>query len=101
MGILVAFEGDHSSDERLRKTLRPLAAFSSFLLTKTGTAQRVSLIVPLAPESLWAFGLTIFNGQYIHAEMLAITEVWTRYSIAIPATLLAAPFVLCCTIPNG
>lgn len=136
MGILVALEGGHSSDERLRKALRPLfgfgivhgvyeflkmfdvmlvqmehtshpwlvgvelamlafsylslAAFGSFLLSKTETAQRVSLIVPLALETIWVFGLAVFNGQYTHAEMLAITEVWTRYSIAIPATLLAA-----------
>ena len=136
MGILVALEGGHSSDERLRKALRPLfgfgivhgvyeflkmfdvilvqlehtshpglvgvelamlafsylslAAFGSFLLSKTETAQRVSLIVPLALETIWVFGLAVFYGQYTHAEMLTITEVWTRYSIAIPATLLAA-----------
>lgn len=136
MGILVALEGGHSSDERLRKALRPLfgfgivhgvheflkmfdiilvqlghtshpglvgvelallafsflslAAFGSFLLSKTETAQRVSLIVPLTLETIWVFGLAVFHGQYPHTEMLIIAEVWTRYSIAIPATLLAA-----------
>jgi signal transduction histidine kinase len=136
MGILVALEGGHSSDERLRKALRPLygfgivhgvyeflkmfdvllvqlghtshpwlvgvelallafsflslAAFGSFLLSKTETAQRVSLIVPLTLETIWVFGLAVFYGRYPHAEMLVIAEAWTRYSIAIPATLLAA-----------
>ncbi|RJP47175.1 MAG: sensor histidine kinase [Anaerolineaceae bacterium] len=136
MGILVALEGGRSSDERLRKALRPLygfgivhgvyeflkmfdvilvqlghtshpglvgvelamlafsflslAAFGSFLLSKTETAQRVSLIVPLALETIWVFGLAVFHEQYTHEEMLVVTEVWTRYSIAIPATLLAA-----------
>ena len=136
MGILVALEGGRSSDERLRKALRPLygfgivhgvyeflkmfdailaqlnhpshpilvgvelallvfsflslAAFGSFLLSKTETAQRISLIVPLVLETIWVFGLAIFSGQYTHTEMLAVTEVWTRYVIAIPASALAA-----------
>lgn len=136
MGILVALEGGHSSDERLRKALRPLygfgivhgvyefvnmfdiiqvqlgyashpalvgvelimlafsflslAAFGSFLLSKTETAQRVSLIVPLTLETIWVFGLAVFYERYTPDEMLAIAEAWVRYSIAIPATLLAA-----------
>jgi signal transduction histidine kinase len=136
MGLLVALEGGHSSDERLRKALRPLcgfglvhgvyeflrmfdeiliqmgylshpwligvelamlvfsflslAAFGSFLLSKTETAQRVSLIVPLALETIWVFGLAVFIGRFTPSEMLAVTEAWTRYVIAIPATILAA-----------
>lgn len=136
MGLLVALEGGRSSDERLRKALRPLygfglvhgvyeflkmfdmiltqsghishlylvgvelamlafsflslAAFGSFLLSKTETAQRVSLIVPLALEAIWVFGLAVFIGRYKPSEMLSITEAWTRYIIAIPATILAA-----------
>ncbi len=136
MGILVALEGGHSSDERLRKALRPLygfgivhgvyeflkmfdailvqlghtsqpilvgvelvmlafsflslAAFGSFLFSKTETAQRVSLIVPLALEIIWVFGLAVFHEQYTHVEMLVVIEAWTRYILAIPATLLAA-----------
>jgi signal transduction histidine kinase len=136
MGLLVALEGGRSSDERLRKALRPLygfglvhgvyeflnmfdkiqiemgqtgyswlvgvelallvfsflslAAFGSFLLSKTETAQRVSLIVPLALETIWVFGLAVFVGRYTPSEMLTITESWTRYIIALPATILAA-----------
>lgn len=136
MGILVALEGGRSSDERLRKALRPLygfgivhgvheflkmfdiilvelghtshpalvgleltllafsflslAAFGAFLLSKTETAQRVSLIVPLALETIWVFGLAFFIGRFSPSEMLAVAEAWTRYIIAIPATILAA-----------
>lgn len=136
MGLLVALEGGRSSDERLRKALRPLygfglvhgiheflrmfdeilnqmghtshpwlagvelmmlafsflslAAFGSFLLSKTETAQRVSLIVPLALESIWVFGLAYFIGQYKQDEMLAVADGWTRYILAIPASILAA-----------
>jgi len=136
MGLLVALEGGRSSDERLRKALRPLygfglvhgvheflkmfdeilvatghlshpwltgveltllvfsflslAAFGSFLLSKTETAQRVSLIVPLALEAIWVFGLAIFRDRFTPLDMLTVTEAWTRYIIAIPATILAA-----------
>lgn len=136
MGLLVALEGGRSSDERLRKALRPLygfgivhgihefltmfdeiltqmghlshpwlvgvelamlafsflslAAFGAFLLSKTETAQRVSLIVPLALETIWVFGLMVFRERFAADEMLVVTDVWTRYALAIPASLLAA-----------
>jgi len=136
MGLLVAMEGGRSSDERLRKALRPLAgfglvhgvhewvkmfdrlllemghpnhpylvgvelsmlafsflslaAFGSFLLSKTDTAQRVSLIVPLGLETIWVFGLAVFSGEYSINEMLLVSEAWTRYVLAIPASALAA-----------
>ena len=136
MGLLVAFEGGRSADERLRKALRPLtgfglvhglhewlamfdnllvqmghpnhpglvgvelsmlafsflslAAFGSFLLSKTETAQRVSLIVPLALETIWVFGLANFIGIYHDQELTQVAAVWTRYVLAIPASVLAA-----------
>ena len=136
MGLLVAFEGGRSADERLRKALRPLigfgivhglhewlkmfdglltqlghpnhpelvgvelamlafsflslAAFGGFLLSKTETAQRVSLIVPLALETIWVFGLANFISDYKGAELIAVADVWTRYVLAIPASVLAA-----------
>ncbi len=136
MGLLVALEGGRSSDERLRKALRPLAgfglvhavtewlgmfeqilnqlghtshyalvgsrlallafsflslaAFGSFLLAWSGTAQRVSLIVPLGLETIWVFGLANFSGKYSPLDMLSVADVWTRYALAIPASALAA-----------
>ncbi len=136
MGLLVALEGGRSSDERLRKALRPLwgfgivhathewlkmfdglliqfghlnhpalvgaelamlafsflslAAFGSFLLSKTETAQRISLIVPLTLETIWVFGLAVFMGHYTSNQMVLVADVWTRYVLGIPASALAA-----------
>lgn len=136
MGLLVALEGGRSSDERLRKALRPLygfglahgvheflkmfdeiliqmghlshpwlagfeliilsfsflslAAFGAFLLSKTETAQRVSLIAPLILETIWVFGLAVLRERFTAKEMLTVADVWTRYALAIPASVLAA-----------
>ncbi len=136
MGLLVATEGGRSSDERVRKALRPLAgfglvhaahewtemygyiaalsghdvagwivifkfctlafsflsliAFGSFLLAKDEVAQRVSLLVPLGMEAIWVFGLLHFKASMSPASAYNVADVWTRYSLAIPASLLAA-----------
>jgi signal transduction histidine kinase len=136
MGLLVAAEGGRSSDDRLRKALRPLAAFGlvhgihewlemfqqisalrgdhvplffeavglallsfsflslaafgTFLLSKTETAQRVSLLVPLGLEAVWVFGILIFRGVYAPEQMWVVASAWTRYVLAVPASLLAA-----------
>ena len=36
------------------------------------------------------FGLASFRSRYVQADLIAISDVWTRYAIAIPAGLLAA-----------
>ena len=136
MGLLVALEGGRSSDERLRKALRPLlgfglvhglheflrmfdeilvqmgghsnpwldrvelamlafsflslTAFGAFLLSKTETAQRVSLIVPLVLETIWVFGLAVFKDQFLPTQMFSVADAWTRYILGIPASILAA-----------
>jgi signal transduction histidine kinase len=135
MGLLVAMEGGHSTDARLRMALRPLAGFGiihaahewlemfkvmghidqdllpivslfslvllavsflslatfgSYLVLGSESTWRVSLIIPLVLEAVWVFGLVSFKGQYVQSDMAAIADVWTRYSIAIPAGLLAA-----------
>jgi signal transduction histidine kinase len=136
MGLLVALEGGRSSDQRVRKALRPLAgfglvhaahewiemftfislgsgvsispplqvlrlstlafsflslaAFGGFLLAKDEVAQRVSLMIPLALEAIWVFGLLTLKGRILPASVYAAADVWTRYSLAIPASILAA-----------
>lgn len=67
-----------------------LAAFGSYLVLGSESTWRVSLIIPLALEAVWVFGLVSFKGQYFQNDLPAIADVWTRYSIAIPAGLLAA-----------
>ena len=67
-----------------------LAAFGSYLVLGSESTWRVSLIIPLALEAVWVFGLVYFKEHYLQADLIAISDVWTRYSIAIPAGLLAA-----------
>lgn len=67
-----------------------LAAFGAYLVLGSESTWRVSLIIPLALEAIWVYGLLTFKGIYSIDDMYAIADVWTRYSIAIPAGLLAA-----------
>jgi signal transduction histidine kinase len=67
-----------------------LAAFGAYLVLGRESTWRVSLIIPLALEATWVFGLIAFKGRYPQNEIAAIADVWTRYSLAIPAGLLAA-----------
>jgi len=136
MGLLVMLEGGRSSDVRLRRALRPLAAFGlvhaanewmemfdviarqgghftpdwlsgirlatlafsfislaafgSYLLVVSRTAWRLILLVPLGLEGVWVFGLIILKGYYSLPILWNVADVWTRYSLAIPAALLAA-----------
>ncbi|MBI3737729.1 MAG: sensor histidine kinase, partial [Chloroflexi bacterium] len=130
-------EGGRSSDERVRKALRPLAgfglvhaahewlemfapintltgghdatpllsalqlatlsfsflslaAFGGYLLAKDEVAQRVSLLIPLGLEGIWIFGIAVIKGNYPFAELFDAAHAWTRYSLAIPASILAS-----------
>jgi len=67
-----------------------LAAFGAYLVLGSESTWRVSLIIPLALEAIWVFGLLSFKGKYLVPNLIIIADVWTRYSIAIPASLLAA-----------
>jgi len=136
MGLLVITEGGRSSDERVRKALRPLAgfglvhgahewlemfslianlsgqqispfitglqisllsfsflslaAFGGYLLAKDEVAQRISLLVPLGLEAIWVVGLLAIKANYPSANVVDATQVWTRYVLGIPSSLLAA-----------
>ncbi len=67
-----------------------LAAFGSFLLAKTEVSRRLILLIPIGLEAIWVFGLYNFRGQYYGATLWEIADVWTRYTLAIPASLLTA-----------
>ncbi len=136
MGLLVMLEGGQSSDARLRRALRPLAAFGlvhaanewlemfdviaiqgghtapdwlsgirlamlafsfislaafgSYLLVVSRKAWRLILLVPLGLEGIWVFGLIVLKGHYPLPILWDVLDVWTRYSLAVPAALLAA-----------
>ncbi|MDP1780207.1 MAG: sensor histidine kinase [Anaerolineales bacterium] len=67
-----------------------LAAFGAYLVLGSESTWRVSLIIPLALEAVWVYGLLTIKSMYVLADMYTVVVVWTRYSLAIPAGLLAA-----------
>ena len=67
-----------------------LAAFGSFLLADTETTRRLLLLIPIGLESIWVFGLYNFRGQYTGGTLWDVADVWTRYTLAIPASVLTA-----------
>jgi signal transduction histidine kinase len=86
-------------DEPLYQSLRlsilafsflSLAAFGSYLLAKDEVAHRVMFLIPLGLEAIWVFGLLNMRGDYPPLELRQISDVWTRYAIGVPASLLAA-----------
>src|SRR3989304_1585341 len=53
--------------------------------------RRLSLLVPLVLAAVWGFGLMAIRGRYGPSDdLLVVADVWTRYSLAIPASLLAS-----------
>jgi signal transduction histidine kinase len=67
-----------------------LAAFGSFLLAETEITRRLLLLIPIGLEAIWVFGLYNFSGRYADQALWNIADVWTRYTLAIPASLLTA-----------
>lgn len=67
-----------------------LAAFGSFLLADTEVTRRLLLLIPIGLAGIWVFGLYTFRGQYTGETLWATANVWTRYTLAIPAAALTA-----------
>jgi signal transduction histidine kinase len=67
-----------------------LAAFGSFLLAETEVTRRLLLLIPIALQAIWVFGLYSFQGQYAGDILWDIADVWTRYTLAMPASVLTA-----------
>lgn len=67
-----------------------LAAFGSFLLADTEITRRLLLLIPLGLQAIWVFGLYTFRGQYVGEVLWDVADVWTRYTLAIPASILTA-----------
>ena len=67
-----------------------LAAFGSFLLADTEVARRLLLLIPISLQAIWVFGLYHFRGQYAGQVLWDVADTWTRYTLAIPASLLTA-----------
>ena len=67
-----------------------LAAFGSYLLAKDEVAHRIMFLIPLGLEAVWVLGLYSMRADYSALELRQISDVWTRYTLAIPASALAA-----------
>ena len=67
-----------------------LAAFGSFLLADSEIARRLILLIPIGLQAIWVFGLYHFRGQYAGQTLWDVADTWTRYTLAIPASLLTA-----------
>jgi signal transduction histidine kinase len=67
-----------------------LAAFGSFLLADSEVTRRLFLLIPIGLEAVWVFGLYNFRGQYGGQLLWDVADTWTRYTLAIPASLLTA-----------
>src|SRR5512134_2437001 len=67
-----------------------LAAFGSFLLAENEITRRLILLIPIGLQAVWVFGLYHFRGLYVGQVLWDVTDTWTRYTLAIPASLLTA-----------
>ncbi len=67
-----------------------LAAFGSFLLAETEVTRRLILLIPIGLQAVWVFGLYQFQGQYTGQTLWDVADTWTRYTLAVPASLLTA-----------
>lgn len=67
-----------------------LAAFGSFLLAETEVTRRLILLIPIGLQAIWVFGLYSFSGQYSVDVLWDVADVWTRYTLAMPASVLTA-----------
>jgi len=67
-----------------------LAASGSFLLANTEVSRRLILLIPITLEAIWVFGLYHFRDQYTGGTLWLIADSWTRYILAVPASLLTS-----------
>ena len=67
-----------------------LAAFGSFLLAESEVTRRLILLIPIGLQAVWVFGLYHFRGEYTGQILWDVADTWTRYTLAIPASLLTA-----------
>jgi signal transduction histidine kinase len=65
-----------------------LAAFGASLLAADERRRRLSWLVPVIMSGIWGLGVLILRGPYL-GRVWEVADVWTRYSLAIPAAILA------------
>jgi signal transduction histidine kinase len=48
------------------------------------------LLIPIGLQAIWVFGLYNFRGEYTGQMLWDVADTWTRYTLAIPASVLTA-----------
>lgn len=66
-----------------------LGAFGASLLARNEAQRRVSMVLPLTLTGLWGLGLLALRQNFTADEIVTVTDVWTRYVLAIPSALIA------------
>jgi signal transduction histidine kinase len=67
-----------------------LAAFGSFLLADNEITRRLFLLIPIGLQAVWVFGLYHFRGMYTGQVLWDVADTWTRYTLAMPSSVLTA-----------
>jgi signal transduction histidine kinase len=67
-----------------------LGTFGVLLPFVNESYRRLALLIPLTLMGIWAFGILVFQGIYTADQgYWQVVDVWTRYVLAIPSSLLA------------
>src|SRR5512143_962094 len=67
-----------------------LAAFGATLLPRVKNFRRASILVPVVLAAIWGVGIVVLRNFFtIDTGLWDVTDVWTRYAVAVPAGLLA------------
>lgn len=67
-----------------------LTGFGASLLSPNEKIRRLSYLITLFQAAIWGYGLLIMARNYdLHGELWDVADVWTRYVVAIPGSLLA------------
>ncbi len=93
-GLLHGIGGSHQIWEAVRLMLLAfsflsLAAFGAVLLAKDESERRLSFLAPLIMAALWGMGLLYLRGVYPLRDIFDVADVWTRYTLAVPAAVFA------------
>jgi signal transduction histidine kinase len=88
-GVELPFIVNAATEAILAFSFVSLAAFGSYLLARSESSREIILIIPVALEAIWVFGLYNLGARYTGDDLWAASHAWVRYSLAIPASMLA------------